>query len=125
MAAVPWPVADGGSDAVMSGMSDAPSPAGTESSSYPPYDQSLELALARLSVEVRAEWRHRYVAQGETELRVQALLDRAEAALRSAGKPATVRNLWIMLADRVGASGDPDLRAAAALAGMAVGLRPS
>lgn len=71
MVAAPRHVAGGGSAAVMSVMSDAP-PAGTESSSYPPYDQSLELALAGLSAEVRAEWRHRYVTQGEAELRVQA-----------------------------------------------------
>ena len=127
MAAVPRHVAGGGSAAVMGVMSDAPSPAETESSIYPPYDRSLELALAlaRLSAEVRAEWRHKYITQGEAELRVQAPLDRAAAALRSAGKPATVRTVWIMLADRAGASGDPDLRAAAALAGMAMGLRPS
>ena len=106
-------------------MSDAPSPAETESSIYPPYDRSLELALEGLSAEVRAEWRHKYITQGEAELRVQALLDRAEAALRSAGKPATVRTVWIMLADRAGEAGAPDLRAAAALAGMAMGLRPS
>lgn len=91
----------------MSVRSDAPSPAGTESSSYPPYDRSLELALAGLSAEVRAEWRHRYVTQGETELCVQALLDRAKAALRSAGKPATVRTVWVMLGDRAGALATP------------------
>lgn len=108
----------------MNVMSDAPFPAESEASSYPPYDRSLELALAGLSAEVRAEWRHKYIRQGEAELRVQAVLARAEAALRSAGKPATARAVWIMLADRAGASGDPGLRAAAVLAGMAVGLRP-
>ena len=115
-------VAHGSLSIVMSGVSDAPFPAGTESSSYPPYDRSLELALAGLSAEVRAEWRHRYVVQGVMELRVQALLDHADAALRSAGKPATVCTVWIMLADRAGASGDLDFRAAAALAGMARGV---
>lgn len=124
MAAVPEHVAGGGSVAVISGMSGAFSSADTESSSYLPYDRPLELALAGLSAEVRAEWRHRYITQREAELRVQALLDRAEAALRSAGKPAMVRTVWIVLADRAGTSGDPDLRAAAALAGMAMGLRP-
>ena len=56
--------------------------------------------------------------------RVQALLDRAEAALRPGGAPVTIRALWIALADRAGRSDDADLRAAA-LAGMAIGLRPS
>jgi len=39
--------------------------------------------------------------------------------------PPTIRILWIALADRAGASNDTDLLAAAALAGMAMGLRPS
>ena len=78
-----------------------------------------------MPAEVRAAWRNRYLAEAEAELRVQALLDRAEAALRSAGTPPTIRTLWIALADRAGRSGDADLRAAATLAGMAMGLRPS
>jgi len=57
---------------------------------------------------------------------VQALLDQAEAALRLGGAPVTIRTLWMALADhRAGRSDDADLRAAAALAGMAMGLRPS
>jgi hypothetical protein len=78
-----------------------------------------------MSAEIRTAWRNRYLAEAEAELRVQALLDRTEAALRSAGTPPTIRTLWIALADRAGKSGDADLRAAAALAGMTMGLRPS
>ena len=78
-----------------------------------------------MSAEVRAAWRNRYLAEAEAELRVQALLDRAEAALRSAGTPPTIRMLWMSFADRAGKSGDANLRAAAALAGMAMGLQPS
>ena len=63
--------------------------------------------------------------QDEGELRVQAILDRAEAALLGAGTPATIRTLWMALADRAGPSGNADLKAAAALAGMAMGLQPS
>ena len=77
-----------------------------------------------MPAEVRAPWRNRYLAEAEAKLRVQALLDRTEAALRSAGTPTTIRTLWISLADRAGKSGDADLRAAA-LAGMAMGLQPS
>ena len=94
-------------------------------SSYAPYDRPPRQALDEMPAEVRAAWRNRYLAETEAELRVQALLDRAEAALRSAGTPPTIRTLWISLADRAGKSGDADLRAAAALAGMAMGLRPS
>lgn len=56
---------------------------------------------------------------------MQALLDRAEAALRPGGAPVTIWTLWIALADRAGRSDDADLRSAAALAGMAMGLRQS
>lgn len=51
------------------------------------------------------------------------LLERTERELRAAGKPATIHSLWVTLADRAGQDGDPDVRAAAALAGMAMGLR--
>jgi len=94
-------------------------------SSHPPYDRSPRRALNEMSAETRAEWRNRYVTQAEGELRVQAILDRAEATLKSPGTPATIRTLWITLADRAGRSEDADMRAAAALAGMAMGLRPT
>ena len=77
-----------------------------------------------MPAEVRAAWRGRYFMEAETEFRVQALLDRAAAALRSDGDSVTIRTLWMALADRAGWSGDADLRVAAALAGMAMGLRP-
>jgi len=92
---------------------------------HPPYDRSPTRALAEFSTEGRAAWRLRYGVGDDAELRVQALLDRVEAALQAAGKPATIRTVWIALADRAGTSDDPALRAAAALAGMAMGLRPS
>lgn len=94
-------------------------------SSCLPYNRPPSQALAGLSTEVRAEWRQKYITHGEAELRLQALLDRAGSALRSAGKPATIRTMWIMLADRAGTSDDLNLRTAAALAGVALGLRPS
>lgn len=66
------------------------------------------------------------ITEPEAELRVRFLLDRAEAALSPGSAPATIRTLWIAPADRAGRSDDADLRAAAAaLAGMAIGLRPS
>jgi len=78
-----------------------------------------------MPAEAPAAWRKRYVTQAEGELRAQAILDRAEATLRSAGTPPAICTLWIALADRAGRSDDADLRAAAALAGMAMGLQPS
>ncbi len=107
------------------GMSDAHHPAGDPvTPGYPPYDRPPRQALGEMPAEVRAAWRGRYITEAEAELRVQALLDRAEAALRPGGTPVTIRTLWIALADRAGRSDDADLRAAAALAGMAMGLRP-
>jgi len=107
------------------GMSDAPHPAGGTAAGHPPYDRPPRQALGEMPAEVRAAWRGRYGTEAEAELRVQALLDRAEAALSADGAPVTIRTLWIALADRAGRSDDADLRAAAALAGMAMGLRPS
>ncbi len=110
----------------MIGMSDSsPSPSVTEASRHAPYDRPYRQVLATLPADVRAAWRRRYGVEDDGELRVHALLDRAEAALQAAGKPATIRTVWIALADRAGASNDTDLLAAAALAGMATGLRPS
>lgn len=106
------------------GMSDAHHPSGDPATpGYPPYDRPPRQALGEMPAEVRAAWRGRYIT--EAELRVQALLDRAEAALRPGGTPVTIRTLWLALADRAERSDDGDLRAAAALAGMAIGLRPS
>ena len=72
----------------------------------------------------RAASRGRYITESEAKLRVQALLELAEATLRSGGAPVTIRTLWIALADRAGRSENTDLHATA-LAGMAMGLRPS
>ena len=107
-------------------MSDVPVTAdGALPSSHLPYDRPPRRALAEMPAQARTAWRERCGVQGEAELRVQAILDRAEAAPQAAGTPATIRSLWIMLADRAGTSGDADLKAAAALAGMAMGLRVS
>jgi len=108
------------------GMSDAPHPAGGTAAGHPPYGRPPRQALGEMPAEVRAAWRGRYGTEAEGELRVQALLGRAEAALRADGAPVTIRTLWIALAGhRAGRPDDADLWAAAALAGTAMGLRPS
>jgi len=43
--------------------------------------------------------------------------------MREAGQEVTIHALWVELADRAGDGGEPDVRAAAALAGVALGLR--
>ncbi len=49
--------------------------------------------------------------------------DRVERQMREAGQEVTIHALWVELADRAGDGGEPDVRAAAALAGVALGLR--
>ena len=94
--------------------------------SHPPYDRPPRLALAEMPADARAVWRERYSVQDEAELRVQAILERAETALRSAGKSTTIRALWMALTDALlGKGNNADLRAATALAAMAMGLKPS
>ncbi|MGI4801026.1 MAG: hypothetical protein ACRYG8_44770 [Janthinobacterium lividum] len=53
----------------------------------------------------------------------RAALANTERELRAAGAEVTIHALWVALADRAGEDGEPDVRAAAGLAGMAMGLR--
>ncbi len=89
------------------------------------YDRPLGLALAEMQEDVREAWRTRYAIQGDAEQRALAVLTRAEATLQAASKPATIRTVWMLLADRASTSSDADTKAAAALAGMAMGLQPT
>jgi len=89
------------------------------------YDRPAGVALAEMQEDVREAWRTRCAIQGDTEHRALALLNRAEAALQAANKPATIRTVWLLLADRASTSSDADTKAAAALAGMAMGLQPA
>ncbi len=108
------------------GMTDAHRLAGDPATpGHPPYDRPPRQALSEMPADVRAAWRDKYITEAEAELRVLALLDQAEAALRPGGALVTIRTLWIALADRAGRSDNTDVHAAAALAGMAMGLRPS
>ncbi len=56
-------------------------------------------------------------------MRARATLARVEGELRAAGVEVTIHALCVELADRAGQGDEPDLRAAAALAGMAMGLQ--
>ncbi len=51
------------------------------------------------------------------------MLAQVEGELRDAGAEVTIHTLSVALADRVGQGDEPDMRAAAALATMAMGLR--
>ncbi len=89
------------------------------------YDLPPRRALAELSEDARRTWHKKYLAQEGAEPRVWVLLDKAEAALRATGEETTIRTLWMTLADRSAQENNPDLAAAAALAGIAMGLRAS
>ncbi len=87
------------------------------------YDALPQVALAGMGMDVWATWRERYDTDGRLEVRARVLIDRAEAALRNAEREVTIWAVWVLLANRAG--DDPDMRAAAALAGVALGLRPT
>jgi hypothetical protein len=78
--------------------------------------------MAELAPETRAAWRTRYLTDQGAELRVMAMVERAETALRNSGAHTTIRTLWLSLADRAAKEQEPDIKAAAGLAGMALGL---
>lgn len=79
-------------------------------------------ALAEMPASVRENWRERYLTLDGEEHAAQAVLERAEAAMRSRGEPTTIRTLWITLADQATRDKTPMNNAAAALAGLALGL---
>ena len=87
------------------------------------YDLPVRHALDKMSAADREAWRVNYLTQDGAEHRVQALVERAEAAMRGRGEPTTIRTIWMLLADRAGQEDNADMRAAAALAGMALGLK--
>ncbi len=87
------------------------------------FDQSPRRALSALTPDDQATWHLRYCPQEGLEMRARAMLQNVERELRDAGQEVTIHALWIELADRAGEGGEPDVRAAAALAGMACGLR--
>jgi len=94
-------------------------------SSTESYDRAVSDAFADLPHDVRAAWMGRYAAQEDAASRAEALVERAEMALVASGRSATIRDVWMLLARRAGSEVDADMRAAAALAGMAMGLRAS
>lgn len=89
------------------------------------FDQSPRRAFAAMSDEDKAAWHIRYCAQEGAEPRIWVLVERVEREMRAAGEAVTIQSLWVHLADRAGEENDLDVRAAAGLAGMAMGLRAS
>ncbi len=69
-------------------------------------------------------WRSRYANEG-TDLEARAIIDREAAAIRAKGETADALAVWMRLADAAGKTREPPpaLVAAAALAGLAGGIR--
>ena len=69
-------------------------------------------------------WRSRYANEG-TNLEARAIIDREAAIIRAQGQTADALAVWIRFADGVGRLREPPpaLVAAAALAGLAGGIR--
>lgn len=86
------------------------------------YSLPVRRALDKMPAGSREAWRTTYLTQDGAEHRVEALVERAEKAMRERGEPTTIRTVWMFLADRAGQEDNTDLRAAA-LAGMAMGLK--
>lgn len=87
------------------------------------FDHSPRRAFSKLSDKTKAEWQARYCHDDGAAARVWALLVKSESEIRSQGLPTTIHTLWMKLADRAAKDDNNDTKAAAALAGMALGLK--
>ena len=88
---------------------------------HPLYTRAVRQALAEMRPADLAAWQARNGADG-MEFRARASIERMEAKMRAAGQETTIRTVWIALADAA-VAGDPEVGAAAMLAGMGMGLR--
>lgn len=87
---------------------------------------SLRQQVVGLPAYVVAAWRDRYAAAEGVERQARAIINGEAATLRAAGHTPDARTIWLRLVDDVVRQRDPpaELIAAAALAGLAAGVRP-
>ena len=85
---------------------------------------TLRQQIDSLPVHIASAWRSRYANEG-TDLEARAIIGREAAAVRVAGQEPDALAVWIRLADAAGRQREPPpaLVAAAALAGLAAGVR--
>ncbi len=85
---------------------------------------TLRQQIDNLPPYVLSVWRSRYANAG-TDLEARAIIDREAAAIRARGETADALAVWMRLADVAGRMRDvsPSHLAAAALAGLAAGIR--
>ena len=87
---------------------------------------TLRQQVNALPAYVLAAWRTRYALSDGVDLEARALLDQEAAVVRGEGGQPDARTVWMRFIDRVVRAGSPspELVAAAALAGLAAGVRP-
>ncbi len=85
---------------------------------------TLRQQIDSLPAHIVRTWRGRYANEG-TDLEARAIIDREAATIRAAGQTADALAVWMRLADAAGKMREPPpaLVAAAALAGLAGGIR--
>jgi len=91
-----------------------------------PQPATLRQQVGTLPPYILAAWRTRFVPVDGVDLEARAMLNQEAAAIRAQGERPDALTVWIRLTDLVARVGSPspELLAAAALAGLAAGLRP-
>ena len=89
-----------------------------------PGPSTIREQVAALPAHIISTWRSRY-ANNEVNLEAHAIIDREAAAVRAAGQEPDAVAVWVRLADAAGRMREPPpaLVAAAALVGLAAGIR--
>jgi hypothetical protein len=85
---------------------------------------TLRQQIDGLPAHIVGAWRSRYANEG-TDLEARAIIDREAGTIRASGATADALAVWMRLADAAGRMREPPptLVAAAALAGLAGGIR--
>ncbi len=86
---------------------------------------TLRQQISNLPPYILSTWRGRYAAVEGTDLEARAIIDRDAAVVRAGGGMPDALAVWMRLADAAGRMREPPpaLVAAAALAGLAGGIR--
>ena len=82
--------------------------------------------VSALPAYVLAAWRSRYALVDGVDLEARAVLNQEAATVHAAGVQPDALTIWMRLTDKVVRAGSPtlELSAAAALAGLVVGVWP-
>lgn len=96
------------------------------SSAIQPDAVTLRQQVVSLPAYVMAAWHTRYAIAEGVDLQARAVINQEAAAMRADGHPPDARTIWLRLVEQVVLQRDapPELVAAAALVGLAAGLRP-